>query len=301
MSASDLSPAPRADVLFVTHCRAAYTRKSLPGLIKAVGGRGKIWIWHNGDHEEKDLDKQRRIEEAWQVVQEYRNHPTIAHIHHSKNNVRLIPAMRWIFSRSQAEFIAKVDDDAIVEEAWLKRMLDIHDYYPEAGVLGAWAFMPEDFDEDLAAHKIIDIGNGLRMLRNNWVGGCGFVARAEAIKSIGGFGWSESFSQVCYRLSKKGWVIGWPLPLIAQDHLDDPRSPNTLCLSTDDLKVMNPLSLSRTSGATLEDWTRQLICSARLVQECPLDVYPFEHGFARRMASRVLRHLVMLRTPHLSR
>ena len=51
MSPSDPPQVPRADVLYVTHCRAAYTRKSLPGLLKAVEGRGRVWIWHNGKQE----------------------------------------------------------------------------------------------------------------------------------------------------------------------------------------------------------------------------------------------------------
>ena len=191
MPAPDHPQVPRADVLFVTHCRAAYTRKSLLGLLKAVDGLGKVWVWHNSDHKEKDPAKLRKIEEAWQVVQEFKDHPSIAHIHHSKKNVRLIPAMRWIFSKSQAEFIAKVDDDAIVEEAWLRRMIAVHDHYPQAGILGAWTFMPEDYDEELAAHKIIDIGNNLRILRNNWVSGSAFVMKAKVVRGLGGLRWQE--------------------------------------------------------------------------------------------------------------
>ena len=294
MSASDLSPAPRADVLFVTHCRAAYTRKSLPGLIKAVEGHGRIWIWHNGDHKERDPDKLRRIEEAWQVVQEYRDHPTIVRIHHSKKNVRLIPAMRWIFSRSQAEFIAKVDDDAIVEEAWLKRMLEVHDYYPEAGILGAWTFMPEDFDEELAAHKIIDIGNGLRVLRNNWVSGSAFVMKGEVVRGLGGLRWRESFTSLCCRAARKGWIVGWPLPLILEDHMDDPRSANTGFADEEAFQASPPLSHHRTGALTLDRWAGQLRRSAIRVQACNLSHFPPAHTLAQRVLARAFHRFVML-------
>ena len=287
MSASDASTESRADVLFVTHCRAAYTRKSLPGLIKAVEGHGRIWIWHNGDHKERDPDMLRRIEEAWQVVQEYRDHPTIAHIHHSKKNVRLIPAMRWIFSRSKAEFIAKVDDDAIVEEAWLKRMLEVHDYYPKAGILGAWTFMPEDFDEDLAAHKIIDIGNNLRILRNNWVSGSAFVMKAKVVRGLGGLRWRESFTALCCRAARKDWIVGWPLPLIYEDHMDDPRSPNTGYPDDAAYQASPPLSRHRTGAESLSAWEEQLLQSALRVQRCSLNHFPQERPLLK---SWFLRH-----------
>ena len=261
--------AHRADVLFVTHCRAAYTRKSLPELIKAVDGLGKIWIWHNADHKETDPKKLARIEETWAVLQEYKDHPTIAVIHHSKKNVRLIPPMRWIFTKSKADFIAKVDDDAIVEEAWLKRMLAVHDHYPKAGILGAWTFMPEDYDEELAAHKIIDIGKDLRILRNNWVSGSAFVMKAEVVRGLGGLRWRESFTSLCCRAARKGWVIGWPLPLIYEDHMDDPRSPNTGFEETG----VRPLSCTR-SSFSLVAWQVQLVESAQTVQSCSLDRFP---------------------------
>ena len=286
MSASDASTESRADVLFVTHCRAAYTRKSLPGLIKAVEGHGRIWIWHNGDHKERDPDKLRRIEEAWQVVQEYRDHPTIAHIHHSKKNVRLIPAMRWIFSRSKAEFIAKVDDDAIVEEAWLRRMIEVHDHYPPAGILGAWTFMPEDYDEGLAAHKIIDIGNDLRILRNNWVSGSAFVMRGDVVRGLGGLRFQESFTGLCCRAARGGWTIGWPLPLILEDHMDDPRSPNTGYPDPESFDGHWPLTAIQSGITTRNEWLQRLQGFAREVQECGLANFP-----DRRSVYVFLKHL----------
>jgi hypothetical protein len=273
MSVPDHQQVPRADVLYVTHCRAAYTRKSLPGLLKAVEGRGRVWIWHNSDHEEKDPARLRKIEEAWQVVQEFKDHPSIAHIHHSKKNVRLIPAMRWIFSKSRAEFIAKVDDDAIVEEAWLRRMIEVHDYFPQAGILGAWTFMPEDYDEELAAHKIIDIGNNLRILRNNWVSGSAFVMKGKVVRGLGGLRWRESFTALCCRAARRDWIVGWPLPLIYEDHMDDPRSPN----AGYEKQGVRPLSAISNSTSP-EQWQSQLEASAKLVQACDLRLFPGETG-----------------------
>ena len=270
-----VNQAHRAEVLYVTHCRPAYTRKSLPRLIKAVEGLGKIWIWHNADRKEADPEKLAQIEETWAVLQEYKDHPAIAIIHHSKDNVLLIPAMRWIFSKSKAEFIAKVDDDAMVEEAWLKRMLAVHDHCPKAGILGAWTFLPGDYDEELAAHKIIDIDNDLRILRNNWVSGSAFVMKGDVVRGAGGLRWRESFTHLCCRAARKGWIIGWPLPLIYEDHMDDPRSPNTGFKDEQAfLRASPPLTAKRTGTQTLARWQAQLEESARSVQACGLDKFP---------------------------
>ncbi len=286
MSPPDHTQVPRADVLYVTHCRASYTRKSLPSLLRAVEGHGRVWIWHNGDHKETDSDKLQKIEETWQVVQEYKDHPSIAYIHNSKKNVRLIPAMRWIFSKSQAEFIAKVDDDTIVSGDWLPRMFEAYDDCPGAGILGAWAFMPEDFDEEISLHKIESIGSAGRILRNNWTPGSAFVMRGEVIRELGGVRWRESHTALCCRAARRGWIIGWPIPLICVDHMDDPRSPNAGYLENG----AAPLSASSSSQSS-EAWQRQLQESARNVQTCGLDRFPDERSRLRLLWKLVRRIL----------
>jgi hypothetical protein len=54
--------------------------------------------------------------------------------------------------------------------------------------------------------------------------------------------------------------------------MDDPRSPNTLLKTDEDLKKYMPLSAEKNGAPTLKDWQAQLRRSARLMQEASTDV-----------------------------
>ena len=103
------------------------------------------------------------------------------------------------------------------------------------------------------------------------------------------------FTPCCIRLANAGWINGWYLPLVPLDHMDDPRSPNTLLRTDADLAVHMPLSARLRETHTITAWVEHLRRSARIVQEAPMDprVYVGVRRKIRRSWARLRRQEVL--------
>jgi len=272
----------RADILMVTYRSADYVRTSLDRLLASMSDQDRVWLWQNGD-DEATLD----------ALSGYRDDPRIERFHHSRVNERLGPPMRWLWCESRARFIAKVDDDCLVDERWLDVFSDAHERNPEFAVIGSWRYPPEDFDLSVAAPKIQEFAGGHTLLRSNWVQGSGFLLDRQWVISKGPIAEDETFTQYCVRLAKAGAVNGWYYPFVREDHMDDPRSSHSLIRSDEDLARRLPLSAQRLGVTTVDDWVAQLRHSARVVQEASLDPHAYGGwGNRVRIARRRARHLL---------
>jgi hypothetical protein len=81
----------------------------------------------------------------------------------------------------------------------------------------------------------------------------------------------ESFTGYCIRLARAGAVNGFYYPFVPEDHMDDPRSPNTIIHSDEDLRDRMPLSAKANGVTTVAQWTAQLQQSALVLQTASLD------------------------------
>ncbi|MDZ7734326.1 MAG: hypothetical protein U5R31_15735 [Acidimicrobiia bacterium] len=103
----------------------------------------------------------------------------------------------------------------------------------------------------------------------------------------------QSFPQYCVQLARAGWINGWYLPFVHEDHMDDPRSPNTHLHDDADLIAHLPLSARRQGVSTLADWEASIRRSARECQAASLDPRDFEGWrLRRRRLGRRLGRLV---------
>lgn len=269
-----------ADVLMVVHSRAAYTARTLPRLLdvcEAEGGR--VRVWRNGDDPEVAA-----------VVASCRDHPALHEVHHEPANAPLRVATNWLWAGTDGAFVGKVDDDCLVRPGWLAGLRDLHARGERFGALCAWHYAPDDFDEQLARPKIEEI-DGVRLLRNLWTAGSGYVMRRSVVEDCGGIGDDESWHGFCVRASRRGWISGWPLPLILQDHLDDPRIDGSGVTTDADLERYLPLSARSLGITTLDDWIRALRDDARYVQTASLDPRAYSRfgRVLRRIGRRVGR------------
>lgn len=251
----------RADILMITYRSAAYIGLSLPQLLKTCGDDDRVWLWHNGDDEET-LD----------YLAGVRNDPRVAAFHHSRENVRLREPTRWLWAESAAEFVSKVDDDCIVADEWIDTFSAAHRANPPFGVVGSWRHPAEDFRPELAARKIQEFAGGHRLMRNLWVQGSGYLLKRSWIERVGTLGDSESFTGYCVRIARAGAVNGFYYPFVPEDHMDDPRSPNTLISTDEELRRRMPLSAQSNGVTTVAEWVAQLQRSAELLQSEPFDV-----------------------------
>lgn len=248
------------DILIITYNRPEYTRLSLPRLLETCDERMRVWIWHNGDDEA-----------TLEVVRQYADHPRVAHFHHSRENVRLREPTHWLWHHATGEFFTKVDDDCLMPDGWADTLRRAHHDNPRFGAIGCWRFPPDDFVPELAQEKIKTFSGDHQLLLNCWVEGSGYLMKRECFEQQGDIQANESFNRYCIRLARRGWINGWYYPFLYQEHMDDPRSPNTLLKSDADIQRHLPLSAHKrgfTTVAQWEDWIRQ---DAHFIQQAPLD------------------------------
>lgn len=250
----------RADILMITYRSAEYVRRSLPPLLDSCGETDRVWLWHNGDDEE-----------TLEVTTSFTSDPRVARFHHSRENVRLRPPTNWMWSESSADFVSKVDDDCIVSDGWLDTFADAFRVNPEFGVVGSWRHPPEDGDLRVAKKKIVCFSGGHQLMRNLWVQGSGYLLARRWIQQVGLLRNNDSFPKYCIRLAESGAINGWYYPFVFEDHMDDPRSPNTLLRSDADLLERLPLSAQFNGIQTLADWQNQIRRSAIVAQSASLD------------------------------
>lgn len=222
--------ADRADIFMITYNRAQYVRLSLPRLLDTCSDNHRVWIWHNG------MDQ-----ETMEVVRQFAGHPRIAKIHFSEENLKLREPTNWFWSNATAPFVGKVDDDCLVPHGWIERLTAIHHDSTKAGILSCWPFLAEDLDEALVARKSVKLA-GHAIFANPWVGGAGYIMKRACLDRCGLLGETEGFTTYCMRVCRAGWTVGWPMPPLLMDHMDDPRSKHTVFQTDEDVLAYRGLT-----------------------------------------------------------
>jgi glycosyltransferase involved in cell wall biosynthesis len=265
------------DILMITYNRPEYVRISLPALLDTCGPDDRVWVWHNGTDAE-----------TLAAVGESRDR--LHRFHHNVDNAGLREPTNWLWRESTGDYVSKVDDDCVEDPRWLGILRTAHEQVAEFGVIGAWRFPEEDTDPELMAPKLADYPHGHRLLRNHWVQGSGYLAKRAVVEQVGPIADAESFTTWCLRAARAGWINGWYHPFVREDHMDDPRSPNTIYRTDADLMARRPLSARNTGVTTVAEWTDHMRHSARLVQSASLDLRQYEGWrLRRRTAVRRIR------------
>lgn len=251
----------RTNILMITYRSAGYLDLSLTRLLESCGEHDRVWIWHNGDDEA-----------TLETLRKYRSDPRVERFHHSRQNVKLRPPTLWLWQEASARFVSKVDDDCLVSPGWLETFSNAFDDNPQFGVVGSWRPYEEDFRPDLAKRKIEAFNGGHRLLRNHWVQGSGYLLPRSWIERMGIMRDRESFTHYCLKLARAGAINGFYFPFVREEHMDDPRSPNTLIHTNRDLQDRMPLSARAGGVSTVDDWVAQLQKTAVALQKSSLDL-----------------------------
>jgi glycosyltransferase involved in cell wall biosynthesis len=270
------------DILMITHNRPTYTALSLGRLLETCDETMRVWVWHNGEHRET-LD----------ALKPFLSDARVYRFHHSPQNVKLTVPTNWLWKEADGEFLAKVDDDCLLQNGWAQRLRSAHEDYEGFGVLGCWRFPDEDFVPELANRKIREFPGGHQILENFWVQGSGYLMKRLCVEKQGLLRAGQSFTAYCIDLALKGYTNGWYYPFIREEHLDDPRAPLSALKSDEDFQERMPLSAARTGARTIREWQDQIRREARSVQAA--SVNPAHYVGWRnqlRRARRLFRHFL---------
>ena len=244
------------DILMITYNRPAFTKLALEQLLKTCDENMRVWIWHNGTDQET-LD----------VVEEFRAHPKLYHIHVSPENKKLREPTNWFWANSDGAFLSKVDDDCLLPMDWAKTLREAHTDEPKLGVVGCWRFYDSDFVPELAEKKIRTIGGGHRIMRHHHVQGSGYVMKRAVFQDNGPLRNSEGFTRYCNRAGARGWEIGWYFPFIHEEHMDGARSPYYPYKTDDEFMKYRPLTAINAGVRSVEEWKTLSAKLAHSIQE----------------------------------
>lgn len=271
-------PKTEHDILMITHRRPSFTRMALERLLETCDDNMRVWVWHNGDHEET-LD----------VVRSLSGHRRFHQLHISEENRKLREPTNWFWETSDGAFLSKVDDDCLLPDGWAQTLTAAHRANADLGAIGCWRFYDEDYMPEAAQRKMRSFEGGHRVMVNPWVQGSGYVMKREVFEQLGPLGDEESFSDYGIRSALAGWINGWYFPFIHEEHMDDPRSPHSAFTSQEAFERDRPLSAVNDRVTSLEEWKNRVRFMARSVQMANAD--PRYHVGWRKALRRVWRRL----------
>jgi GT2 family glycosyltransferase len=254
----------RIRVLMITYNRPAYTERALSRLCETLPADARVTVWDNNSNPETRA-----------VLRRFEGHPSVDRIIYHSENAKLHGPTNWFWQNADgADFVGKVDDDCLMPEHWCENLTKVHRDVAEAGVLGCWHFLEEDFQPALAEKKIQQFG-AHRIMRNCWVGGSGYLMKRAVIDRQGLLRAGEGFTEYCTRAAALGFIIGWVYPFLYQEHMDDPRAPHTGIVTEEDFQRLRPLSARTFNTRTRQDWIHQLQRSAWRLQVYSFDPWDY--------------------------
>jgi len=202
---------PPVDLLLITWNRRGYVEKTLDNLL-AGNADFRLHCWDNNS-QDGTADIIASLDD-----------PRVVKKNFSTENVKQREPTLWFFEQSKNDLVGKIDDDILLPDDWISKIAPIVRNNDNAGMLGCWIFMEDDWDESLAKHKFIKLGDD-DVFQNMWIAGQSFLARKEILKKYinsNNVGYGFPIDQ--YRMTRDGFVTGFPLPIVYAHNMDDPRS-----------------------------------------------------------------------------
>ncbi len=263
-------------IIFITHNRIEYTKKSLAALLKNDEDF-HLHIWDNGS-DDGTVEYLSEIED-----------PRIrSKVFREENEGQTIPLNKiWSFSKS--DLMGKVDNDCLMPDGWLSVFSKAHEDIENLGAVACWHYHLEDFDYDLAKNKIFKYGDH-SILRNAWVGGTGFLIKRDSFERVGPIR-RNSLTKYWIKMASKGYINGFYYPLLHQEHMDDPRSEYTLLKDDSNIEKYLPVTAKNFGVSSVDQWMEFLKKDAKYIQKASYDPgeYAGMKAKAKRLYSKVLQ------------
>lgn len=199
-------------LLMVTWNRREYFERTIAHLL-ADPSEFKLYFWDNGS-EDGVAD----------LISELRDDRIVSR-QLQKSNLGQFDAWHWFADNADARVIGKLDDDIRGPDGWMQRMAEMLVSEEQLGTLGGWVYLPSDWDEALAAHKVVNVGP-YQIFRNGWVAGCIFCGRRDTLKRYSSTDRRQLGVPVQHmEMTRAGFINGYAMPIELAENLDDPRSP----------------------------------------------------------------------------
>jgi glycosyltransferase involved in cell wall biosynthesis len=216
-------------IVVVTHNRLEYTKKTIERLLSDKEDFD-LYIWDNAS-----------TDKTPEYLKDGLSDPRIQEVILSKENVGQTGAMNYVWSKTKAELVGKLDNDCLVTPGWTRTFAQAHKDIEKLGAVACWHYPLDEFDEKVArkAGKIQRFGKH-QILRHPYVCGSGFMMKREAYQKYGPWKPGPDVGTTSYflKMALGGEINGWYYPLVLQEHMDDPRSEHSLVTDDDSVRKM---------------------------------------------------------------
>ena len=125
-------------IVVVTHNRLEYTRKTITRLLEDPNEEFELYIWDNASKDETP--------EYIKSISDPRIVETIV----SKENVGQTGAMNYVWNKTKAELVGKLDNDCLVTPGWTRILSQAHRDIENLGAVACWHYPFDEFDESAA-------------------------------------------------------------------------------------------------------------------------------------------------------
>ena len=171
----NLGRRPTVSILFFTYNRLDYTREALPTLIENTRYPFELYIVDN--HSTDGTPE-------WLEEFRLRYPDIIKDINYNTTNEGLPGPTNAFWANVNTDLVGKVDNDTLVPESWLERMVEAHIKVPELAVVGGWHFRPEDFNDKEAVERLVR-RNNIAILPDEHIGGCCYLMKRAIQQRFG--------------------------------------------------------------------------------------------------------------------
>jgi len=206
----------KVDILYITYNRIDSTKLTLPKLIQSTSYPFSLTIVDNRSSDNT-------VSYLKEVVSNYGSERIINLILNNKNEGLTKPTNAF-WKRSEADLVGKIDNDILVEDGWLEKLVSAHDKIPNLSIIGGFHFPRQVFNYNKCKHNIYQYDD-VQILRQPYIGG-NYIAKRDIIFENGFLkegdnnqfklgGWT-GYQQ---KLSDDGYIIGYYYPLISFEHI----------------------------------------------------------------------------------
>jgi glycosyltransferase involved in cell wall biosynthesis len=245
-------------IVIVTYNRLEYTKKCISRLLEDTTEEFDLYLWDNASVDETP-EYLRALKDA-RIVEVVLN----------KENMGQTGAMNYVWSKTKAELVGKLDNDCLVTPGWTRTLAHAHEDIARLGAVACWHYPLEELNERAArrANKIHSF-NGHQILRHPWVCGSGFIMKHSTYTQYGRWraGIDVGTTEYFLNMALGGEINGWYFPPIYQEHMDDPKSIHSMVTNDEDVHKWYDVTYTlRTKKITnmRERWERRDVVLANL-------------------------------------
>jgi GT2 family glycosyltransferase len=201
--------------LMPTYNRFTYTKEALESLLKNREDFHLV-IYDNGSTEQGMIEYLQKIRS---------DDKRIIDLRLSEKNLGLsVPTNQfWKDYKHLYPYLGKIDNDTVVPEDAVERLVDIMDHCPDVAICHGHHW----YDENYSPKRLIHV-TGRVLLRTRWGGGCFYLMRSTIVGKYGYIstrhGRMGGWTRYQIKVRRRGNRIVYAYPLVKVKHLGDFKS-----------------------------------------------------------------------------